>query len=49
MTKSFLNNLCLIVLIVACNARWTEDQAWKWYNQSAWSAGVNYIPAYADN
>ena len=29
--------------------RWTEEQAAKWYSKYNWSAGVNYIPAYAVN
>lgn len=32
-----------------CSGRWTEEQAAKWYNEYEWSAGVNYISAYAVN
>ena len=38
--------LCLLFLI---NCRWSEQKVWDWYNKQNWSAGVNYIPAYAVN
>lgn len=42
--------LCIcLTLLTLIAARWTEDQANKWYSQYSWSAGVNYIPAYAVN
>lgn len=42
--------LCLVLfIIVASNARWTEEEAFDWYRRYTWGAGVNYIPAYADN
>jgi hypothetical protein len=43
----------LLVLLLALfhlgRARWTEKEAFDWYHQYTWGAGVNYIPAYADN
>ena len=41
--------LCLTFLLSFVNARWTEDQAAKWYRQYNWSAGFNYAPSYAVN
>jgi len=38
--------LCIFGLVCT---RWTEKQAFDWYRQYLWGAGVNYIPAYADN
>lgn len=26
-------------------ARWSEEQAWSWYNARPWVMGVNYVPA----
>ena len=40
---SLLLRLCLVC------ARWSESQALEWYQSYGWSAGVNYIPAYAVN
>lgn len=45
-------NLILLIvalLLGAVSARWTEKQAAEWYSKYSWGAGVNYIPAYADN
>ena len=42
----FILVLCLVSL---SQSRWSEQQAWDWYNKINWSAGVNYIPAYAVN
>ena len=43
----------LLVLLLALSyqgkARWTEKEAFDWYHHYTWGAGVNYIPAYADN
>ena len=46
--------LALIIFILplitlAQQARWTEDQAKKWYEQQPWPVGANYIPADAIN
>lgn len=42
--------LCVLLLLLAvAHARWTEQQAADWYSAFSWGAGVNYIPAYADN
>jgi hypothetical protein len=45
MIRYFVLLLCLSSL----HARWTEDQANKWYLQYNWSAGFNYAPSYAVN
>lgn len=46
----FLLLLTFTTLFISLvDARWSEEQAWKWYNNTNWSAGVNYIPAYAAN
>jgi hypothetical protein len=39
----------LLVLAIAVSSKWTEKEAFDWYGRYAWGAGVNYIPAYADN
>ena len=41
--------LVVICLVLAAESRWTEQQAAIWYSKFQWSAGVNYIPAYAVN
>lgn len=39
----------ILVLLTPIDCRWTEQQAADWYRGFSWGAGVNYIPAYADN
>lgn len=29
--------------------RWTEEQAWKWYDAQPWIAGANFVPSTASN
>lgn len=41
--------VCLLLIVGYVRTRWTEEQAARWYSQYKWSAGVNYIPAYAVN
>lgn len=41
--------LLLLALAVGSLGRWTEKEAFEWYGRYVWGAGVNYIPAYADN
>lgn len=41
--------LLILGLVCLVNSRWTEQKTWDWYNKFTWSAGVNYIPAYAVN
>lgn len=47
MTRSGL--WIFLILLAVAQARWTEEEAAKWYEQYEWGAGVNYTPAYADN
>jgi hypothetical protein len=46
----------IFALLVVCSVfaqkpgeRWSAEKAWKWYNQSPWICGFNYIPANAIN
>lgn len=39
----------ILLFLVYAHCRWTEQQAQNWYKRYSWGAGVNYIPAYADN
>jgi len=44
----------LLCISLAANAQisgeqWTNEKAWKWYNQNQWVCGFNYIPANAIN
>ena len=41
--------LVVAILVICANARWTEDNAAKWYAKYKWSAGFNYAPSYAVN
>lgn len=41
--------LTLCLLAFTNSQRWSVEKANNWYSQRKWSAGVNYIPAYADN
>ena len=36
-------------LVCSTQSRWSEQKAWDWYDKFNWSAGVNYVPAYAVN
>ena len=29
--------------------RWTEEEAWIWYNRQPWLCGFNYVPSTASN
>jgi hypothetical protein len=33
----------------ASRSRWTEKQAWDWYNSQPWLVGCNYVPRHAIN
>jgi hypothetical protein len=45
-----LRYFLLAFICLACTqARWTEDQAARWYAKYTWSAGFNYAPSYAVN
>lgn len=44
----------LFFFVMTANAQkpgeqWTNEKAWKWYNQNQWVCGFNYIPANAIN
>lgn len=44
----------LLLLLMATTAdaqrvRWTEQQAWQWYNQQPWLVGANFLPSNAVN
>jgi len=44
---SFL--VCCLLSLALVSCRWSEAQAYEWHQLYPWGAGVNYIPAYADN
>lgn len=47
--KKISYTFLLLSLLIVIQCRWSEQQSWDWYNKFNWSAGVNYVPAYAVN
>lgn len=53
--RKILLAITIVLLSVACgqkdlsSQRWTEEQASKWYEQTEWPVGCNYVPSYAIN
>jgi len=51
-----LFSYALLVLLIGCNSepvyhheRWTEQEANKWYDETGWRSGCNFIPSTAIN
>jgi len=57
--KSVINkilNYSLLILLISCSGkldnhheRWTEQEANKWYDETGWRSGCNFIPSTAIN
>ena len=45
------NNIFVFLILptLITSARWTPEQAQKWYDKYKWGAGFNYAPSYAVN
>jgi hypothetical protein len=45
------NNIFVFLILptLITSARWTPEQAQKWYEKYKWGAGFNYAPSYAVN
>lgn len=41
--------ILIILYLSIASARWTEQEADRWYAKFNWSAGFNYAPSYAVN
>lgn len=56
MRKCFINPFLTMILLGYCGCastgetgRWTEEEAWIWYNRQPWLCGFNYVPSTASN
>jgi len=49
--SSLVFSMLLVFSAVAMERgkKWSTDQAWKWYNETPWICGFNYIPSNAIN